>query len=113
MMSWYGLRINQERSLLKVHMWLQRLVKKRIIGEYFNTGAQRKFWLRLWNKKTLTKIKTFAWRACEDILPTKANLAKHCIIDKIIYDFYAVETEDGMHSPNLLCIGCVGIVFLA
>lgn len=96
-----------------MHMWLQRLVKKRIIGEYFNTGAQRKFWLRLWNKKTLTKIKTFAWRACEDILPTKANLAKRCIIDKTIYDFYAVETEDGMHSPNLLCIGCVGIVFLA
>ena len=54
--------------------------------------------MRLWNMKVLNKIKTFAWRACKDILPTTANLTKCRIIAESTCEFCAVEIEDGMHA---------------
>ena len=35
----------------------------------------------LWNCRLPNKIKIFAWRVCQDILPTSENLARRKIID--------------------------------
>lgn len=36
----------------------------------------RRLWRKIWELATPQKIRYFTWRACRDILPTKANLVK-------------------------------------
>ena len=36
----------------------------------------RKFWKLLWGLAIPRKIRHFAWRACQDILPTKENFVR-------------------------------------
>ena len=36
-------------------------------------------WKSIWSLKCLNKIKTFIWRACKNILPTKTRLKDHHI----------------------------------
>ena len=38
-------------------------------------------WRRLWKTNIPNKIKAFGWRACQNALPTKENLARCGIID--------------------------------
>lgn len=52
----------------------------------------------LWNMKFTNKIKTFACRACKEILLTKTNLAKGNVIAITTCDFCMVEAEDCMHA---------------
>ena len=45
-------------------------------GSYSNDSHNRRFWKYLWKIPIPHKIRHFAWRACRDILPTKANLVR-------------------------------------
>ena len=38
--------------------------------------AGRNVWNALWKLHIPNKIKVFGWRACQEILPTRSNLAK-------------------------------------
>ena len=42
-------------------------------GTYFICNYRR-FWNRIWKTNVLPKVWNFVWRACTDILPTRANL---------------------------------------
>ena len=44
------------------------------------SSAGKKIWQALWNLKIPNKIKVFGWRACTDILPTRANLVWRRVI---------------------------------
>lgn len=47
--------------------------------------------------KVPNKIKTFACRACKEILPTKTKLAKGNVVAITTCDFCMIEAEDCMH----------------
>ena len=51
-------------------------------GQSSNYSQCNKIWKAIWATKVCNKIKTFIWRACRDILSTKANLARR----KILFD---------------------------
>ena len=87
-----------EFSVKSAYKVALRFQKNRDTGEGSNTGARRKFWKHLWNMKIPIKIKTFAWRPCKDILPTKANLKKRSVIIESTCAFCEDEIEDGMHA---------------
>ena len=44
------------------------------VGEPSNGDTHRKFWRKIWSLNMPNKVRSFAWRACQNILPTKANL---------------------------------------
>ena len=42
--------------------------------------VNRKIWSGLWRMKVLNKVKTFAWWACTESLPTLENLARRKVV---------------------------------
>ena len=42
----------------------------------------KRVWAALWKLRIPNKIKVFGWRACNEISPTKMNLAKRRIIEE-------------------------------
>jgi len=44
--------------------------------ENFNGYSRKNVWNALWKLHIPNKIKVFGWRACQEILPTRSNLAK-------------------------------------
>lgn len=59
---------------------------------------QKKFWKSLWQLRVPNKIKHFVWRACNDALPTKANLRHRHVMDSDIYDLCREHPEDTVHA---------------
>ena len=50
------------------------------MGESSREVMGSSIWAKLWKLKILNKIRIFGWRACEDILPTRSNLAHRKIL---------------------------------
>ena len=46
------------------------------VGEPSNDDTHKKIWRKIWSLNMLNKVNSFAWRACRNILPTKANLCR-------------------------------------
>jgi hypothetical protein len=42
--------------------------------------SEEKIWKGIWNSQIPNTVKTFMWRACQNLLPTRENLAKRKII---------------------------------
>ena len=55
-------------------------------------------WSKLWKLKVLNKIKVLGWRACQNILPTHANLVRRKIIDDDGYILCSRVSETGVHA---------------
>ena len=51
------------------------------LGESSRTAHGNLVWKRLWKTNIPNKIKAFEWRACQNVLPTKENLACRGIMD--------------------------------
>ena len=45
-------------------------------GEHSQARLDQKMWKRIWFINVPPKVRTFIWRACSNILPTKANLLR-------------------------------------
>lgn len=43
-------------------------------AEHSSVRDEKRFWCRIWKLKIPPKVRNFVWRACTDILPTRANL---------------------------------------
>lgn len=52
-----------------------------LVAETSHGALQTSFWWKIWNLHIPNKIKLFIWRACQDILPTKANLCHIHVLD--------------------------------
>ena len=48
-------------------------------GEHSLASQDHKLWTKLWMLNTPPKVRNFVWRACSDILPTRANFLHHKI----------------------------------
>ena len=46
------------------------------VGEPSNDDTHIKIWRKIWSLSMSNKVNSFAWRACRNILPTKANLCR-------------------------------------
>lgn len=57
------------------------LVPSKTMEEASNTNNQGQFWRKIWSLNVLNKLKTFAWRASHNILPTKLNLYSRKVLD--------------------------------
>ena len=54
-------------------------------------------WMNLWKLNVPSKIKLFAWRACQNILPTCVNLARRKIIEDDLCELCKRAPENGIH----------------
>ena len=65
-------------------------------GQSSNHSHSNKIGKAIWAVKVCNKIKTFIWRACRDILPTKTNLTRR----KFLFDVGCGCCEDGVESTD-------------
>ena len=69
-----------------------------------NHSQSNKIWKAIWAVKVCNKIKNFIWRACRDILPTKANLTRRKVF---IYFYAGCECcEGGVESTDHILLSC-------
>ena len=57
----------------------------------------KRVWAALWKLRIPNKIKVFGWRACNEILPTKMNLAKRRIIEEAACPICTRFVETAVH----------------
>ncbi|KAL0011169.1 hypothetical protein SO802_006277 [Lithocarpus litseifolius] len=62
------------------------------------SSARTKIWHVLWNLKIPNKIKVFGWRACTDILPTRANLVRRKVLTDDKCPICLRESENTIHA---------------
>ena len=48
----------------------------------------RLFWCTIWRLRAPNKVKTFTWKVCCNILPTKANLCHRHVLNDSTYEAY-------------------------
>ena len=63
------------------------------LAETSHDIEQTWFWSQLWNLHVPNKSKLFAWKACKNILPTKANLYHRGVIDDSTCEACALAPE--------------------
>lgn len=59
--------------------------------------SQTSFWRQVWNLHIPNKIKLFTWRACKNILPTKANLYHRHVLDNSTCEACNLDPETTGH----------------
>ncbi|XP_075674823.1 uncharacterized protein LOC142644018 [Castanea sativa] len=62
------------KFMVKSAYWLALDMKRAKNGSTSGPSGQQQLWRSIWSADVPNKIKNFAWRACQNILPTKANL---------------------------------------
>ena len=58
----------------------RELMRRENVAKSSGGCVRKRIWVALRKLKILNKVKVFAWRACNDILPTKMNLVNRGII---------------------------------
>lgn len=66
-------------------------------GEGSDPRQIHSFWKFVWQLQVPNKIRSFVWRACRDILPTKSNLMQRHILQENICEACGLEVEDSGH----------------
>lgn len=66
-----------------------------------NTTETKTFWRTFWSLGIPNKLKTFAWRACRDILPTKVNLRHMGVIEDATCEACRMPDDRDQWTPVL------------
>lgn len=72
--------------------------------ESSNATCMKEFWRFIWQLKVPNKIQSFTWRACRNILPTKANLFRQKITPDNI-----CEVRGNFEETTVMCSGTVTV----
>jgi hypothetical protein len=67
-------------------------------GEGSNSQGSQDIWKLIWRLQVSNPTKTFLWRACSNILPTKVNLARRKVLDNDICILCNREPESVIHA---------------
>ena len=67
------------------------------LGSTSNTQDQGLFWHTVWNLRIPNKIKTFIWKACQDILPTKVNLRCRQVLEDATCEACGLDSKTTGH----------------
>jgi ribonuclease HI len=62
-----------------------------------NRSEEGNIWKGIWSSKIPNAVKTFMWRACQNLLPTRENLAKRNIIKDPSCTICGLEIESTEH----------------
>jgi hypothetical protein len=65
---------------VKSAYFIGRSLKEEARGQCSYAGNLPDIWKDLWNLKVPGKVKMFAWRACQNLLPTRENLCRRRVI---------------------------------
>ena len=66
-------------------------------GEHSKAQDDKRLWHKMWKMDVPPKVRTFLWRACSEILPTQANLARRRLPIDPQCDIYRHEEETVCH----------------
>ena len=73
-----------------------------------NPNPQKSFWRGLWQLRVPNKVKHFAWRACNDGLPTMVSLLPRHVVQSALCNNCHTQNEDPRHAvwgyPELECV---------
>ena len=94
--SW-GLTPNGDFSTKSAYNLIVALDNNGVAGSS-NFDSQCKFWKKLWSLKMPNKVKHFAWRACNNALPTMVNLAHRNISSSNVCELCKTAPEDTLHA---------------
>ena len=63
-----------------------------------NEQKSKSFWKTLWRLNIPNKVKSLAWKASKNILPTKANLCRRYVIVDSVCGACGVKSETSSHA---------------
>ena len=66
-------------------------------GRAFQSAGDKRLWHKMWKMDVPPKVRTFLWRACSEILPTRANLARRRLPIDPRCEIYRHEEETVCH----------------
>jgi ribonuclease HI len=67
-------------------------------GQCSYTGREEDFWKVVWALEIPNVTKLFIWRACNELLPTRVNLARRRVIEMKACPCCEREDEDALHA---------------
>jgi hypothetical protein len=77
--------------------YIQQKLEAQTMAGTSNLECKREVWGKLWALPVPNVEKHFIWRACNDSLPTRENLAKRKVITDSICPFCEQEMETCCH----------------
>jgi hypothetical protein len=78
------------------HLEVERVNREK--GEGSNSQGNSEIWKLIWRLRIPNTTKTFLWKACSNILPTKQNLEKRRVVDNDGCNLCNGETESVVHA---------------
>ncbi|XP_042956302.1 uncharacterized protein LOC122292147 [Carya illinoinensis] len=66
-------------------------------GDSSSSREYSEEWKAVWHLKTSNSVKMFTWKACQDALPTLANLYKRKIVENMDCPICKLAPETGVH----------------
>ena len=98
----WALTVNGHFSVRSAYKLAREMGLRANSGELSDGTRLKRFWKQLWRCNVPHKVRHFAWRACSDILPTKANLVHR----KVLRDSFCEECQREVESSGHLFWGC-------
>jgi hypothetical protein len=77
---------------------LAKELQQRNCGECSNPVTQGEVWRVLWSLQIPNPVKVFLWKACHNLLPTKANLFTRKVVDNNCCPVCLIEEENIFHA---------------
>lgn len=82
---------------VKSAYYLGRPLKEEARGQCSYAGNLPDIWKDLWSLKVLGRVKMFAWRACQNLLPTRENLCRRKVIKDPYCPCCGIVVENVIH----------------
>ena len=77
------------------HFLMERATRDR--PSHSNMEEESSLWKNIWSLKVIPRIKSFLWRACLEVLPTKTNLFNRHLVPSPICEECQRGAEDTLH----------------
>ena len=95
MLIWRG-TANGLFSVRSAYFIQQELIAQPLVAYSFGAG-RTEVWRNIWALSIPNVEKNFLWRACRDLLPTRANLFRRRVITDPSCIFCGAKAEIGFH----------------
>ena len=94
---WFGSKKGNYAVKSGYYVAKQLRMEESNLGESSRQGMNGAFWSRIWQANVPNKIKKISWRACMNILPTQANLARRRVVEEAWCSSCQLQDESVLH----------------